>query len=85
MRHRNPRQLRCRDRCRHPGHDLAGNAGQRQRQRLFGAAAEHERVAALEPHHALALPRGANHQRVDRLLLHAGAAGPLADAEALRR
>ena len=83
MRHRNAGQLRRRHRRRHAGYDLERNTRVRERQR-FLAPAEHERVAALEPDDPLALPRGANHQPVDRLLLHAGPAGALADAEALR-
>ena len=74
MRHRNAGQLRRRHRRRHAGHDLEGDAGHRQRQRFFAAAAEDERVAALEPHDALAAPRGADHQPVNRLLLDAVAA-----------
>ena len=84
VRHRDAGQLRRRDRGGHARHDLERNPGRRQRQRFFAAAAEHERVAALEPDDALALPRGADHQPVDRLLLDAGAARALADAETLR-
>ena len=51
-----------------PGTISNGIAGRRQRERFFAAAAEHERVAALEPHDALAAPRGADHQAVDRFL-----------------
>ena len=40
-----------RDRGADAGHHLEGDAGLRQRQGLLAAAAEHERVAALEPHH----------------------------------
>ena len=36
------------------GHDLELDPGLAQPQRLLAAAAEHERVAALQPHHALA-------------------------------
>ena len=36
------------------GHDLDGDAGCGQRLDLLAAAAEHERIAALQPHHALA-------------------------------
>ena len=35
------------------GHDLEGDAGGAQRQRLLAAAAEHERVAALQAHDRL--------------------------------
>ena len=51
-----------------PGHDLERNPGRRERQRFFPAAAEHERVAALEADHAPAAARGANQQPVDDLL-----------------
>jgi hypothetical protein len=34
-------------------HDLEGDPGLRQRERLFAAAPEHERVAALQAHHPL--------------------------------
>ena len=66
------------------GHDVVRDARVLQRQRFFAAAAEHERVAALQPDHAPAAPGGANHQRVDRRLRHRVAAGALADEEALR-
>jgi len=36
---------------RHPGDDLPGDAGPRQRRRLLTAAAEEERVATLETDH----------------------------------
>ena len=42
-----------------PGHDLERHARRGERLRLLAAATEHERIAALEPHDALALPRGA--------------------------
>ena len=46
-----------------PGHDLERHPGGRERQRFLAAAPEHERVAALQPHHAAAAARGANQQR----------------------
>ena len=52
------------------GDDLERDAGRGQGQGLLAAAAEDERIAALEAHHALAAARGADHQRVDRLLVH---------------
>ena len=55
-----------------------------QRQRLFAAAPEHERVAALQAHDAAAAARRANHQRVDPLLRQRMAARALADEEPLR-
>ena len=70
MRHRNASQLGRRDRARHAGHDVERNARLPKRQRLFAAAAEHERVAALEPNDAPAAAGGANHHRLNRLLRH---------------
>ena len=84
MRHRNAGRRRRGDRARDAGHDVVRDAGVLQRQRFFAAAAEHERVAALQPHDAPAAARGANHQRVNRRLRHRVAAGALADEEALR-
>ena len=43
-----------RERRRHARHDLERHAGGAQRERLLAAAAEDERVAALEPHDAFA-------------------------------
>ena len=40
-----------------PGHHLERDAGIRQRLRLLAAAAEHERVAALQPHDLATLAR----------------------------
>ena len=67
-----------------PGTTSNGNPGSRQRERFFRAPAEHERVAALQPDDAFALPSRANHQPIDRVLLDARATGALADAETLR-
>ena len=52
MRHRNAGGRRRRDGARHARHDVERHAGRSQRQRLFPAAAEDERIAALQPHHA---------------------------------
>ena len=60
-----------------PGTTSNGTPAMRQRQCFLAAAAEDERVAALEPDDALALLRGANHQPVNRLLRHAVAAARL--------
>ena len=65
-------------------HDVVRHAGLLQRQRFLAAAAEHERIAALQPHDATSAPGGANHQRVNRGLRHRVPAGALADEEALR-
>ena len=45
------------DRAGHAGDDLDGDAGGHAGQGLLAAAAEHERVAALEPHDPPAAPR----------------------------
>ena len=66
-------------------HDLERNPGGRERQPFFAAAAEDERVTALESHDFLAGTGGANHQPVDGLLPDLRPAGPLADKDALRR
>ena len=52
VRDRNAGQRRRRDGARHARHDVERNAGALQRQRFFAAAAEHERIAALQPHDA---------------------------------
>ena len=64
------------------GHHLEGDAGRGQGQRLLAAPAEHERVAALEPHHGLAGPAPVDEQGVDRVLVDR-AAGRLADVDPL--
>src|SRR5258705_8151877 len=84
MRHRNSSELGRGDRGTDAGHHLERDAGHRERERFLGAAAEHERIAALEAYHALALASGADHQPVDRILPDALAPRALADAEALR-
>jgi len=50
---------------------------------LFAAATEDERVAALEPHHALALARQPHQQVADLLLRQRVVGAPLADIDAL--
>ena len=66
------------------GHDLEGDAGVAQRLRLLAAAAEDERVAALQPDDALALAGLLDEQGVDRVLVvAAGRAGDLADVDQL--
>ena len=45
------------------GHDLELDPGRAQRFALLAAAAEDERVAALQPHHAAARPRAASISR----------------------
>ena len=55
-------------------HDLERHARRVERQRLFATAAEHERIAALQPHDSPSAPRGPNHHRVNRraATAHAG-------------
>ena len=71
------------------GHDLERHAGSRQRRRFFAAAAEHERIAGLEPHDALAAPRGVDDELVDTAVLRerlpAGALAPPTRASRRRR
>jgi hypothetical protein len=81
---RDPRVGGRRDTRRHPRHDLEAHAGLGQRFGLLAAAAEHERVAALQPDHALpGLPQ--LHQlRVDLVLLDRRLARLLAHVAELR-
>ena len=65
------------------GHDLEGNAGGGQRLDFLAAAAEDERVAALQPHHALALARQPHQQLVDLVLAERMVAALLAGVDAL--
>ena len=50
------------------GNDLEGNRRVVQSLRLFASTPEHERVAALEPHHALAFASQLDEEGVDLLL-----------------
>ena len=72
-----------RDAGRDPRHDLELDPGLAQRLALLAAAAEDERVAALQPHHALARPRRLDQPLADLLLRHRGHAGRLADVDQL--
>ena len=83
-RHRDAGVRRGRDRAGDAGHDLEGDPGVDERLGLLAAAAEHERVAALEPHHPPARLRVLDQLRVD-LLLARRRAGPrgLADVDHL--
>ena len=67
-----------------PGTTSYGDAGFLERERFLAAAAEHERVAALEAHDALAALGRADHQAVDAVLIDRVPAGALADVEPLR-
>ena len=66
---RDPRVGRRGDAGRDAGDDLELDPGGGERLGLLAAAAEHERVAALEPHDAAARARALDHQRLDLLLL----------------
>ena len=67
-----------------PGHDVERDAGALEREHLLAAAAEDERIAALQPHDAPPAARRADHDAVNRLLRHRLAPGALADEEPLR-
>src|SRR5439155_11136466 len=64
--------------------DLEWYAGGREGLGLLAAATEHERVAALEPHHAAAAPGVHHEQRVDPLLRQRVIAAGLAGKDAAR-
>ena len=66
------------------GHHFVADAVRTQRLQFLAAAAEHERVAALQPHHALAGLRERDQLRIDLGLRVAAVAGMLADADAFR-
>ena len=66
-----------------PRHDLELDPGRAQRFALLAAAAEDERVAALEPHDALARRGRLDQPLADLLLRHRGHAGLLADVDQL--
>ena len=68
-----------------PGTTSKGTPAASERGGLLAAPGEHERIAALEPHHRLAGPAPLDQQRVDVVLGHRGAAGRLADVDALGR
>ena len=65
------------------GDDLDLDAGIAQGCELFAGAAEHERIAALEPHHGLAGARALDHQLLDLVLRDAVVALRLADRDQL--
>ena len=78
VRDRNARVGRSRHAGGHAGHDLERHTRRGERLRLLAAAPEHERVAALEAHHALAGPAQFHEQVVGLLLAERGRAGLLA-------
>ena len=82
MGHRDARERRGGDRRADAGDHLERDPRRAQREPFLAAAAEDERVAALETDDALSAPRGADHQRMDGLLAHARPSGALADGKA---
>ena len=68
----------------HAGNNLERHAGIDERLRLLSAAAEHERIAALQPHDRAAVLRVRDEQAVDLVLGHGVTAGFLADVGELR-
>ncbi len=71
-------------RRRHARHHLELDSRGAQLERLLPTAAEDERIAALEPHHALAAAAELDEQRVGLLLGERVGAGPLAGVVPLR-
>ena len=84
MRDGNASQCRRRHGGGDPRDDVDANTGSGDRQRFFAAAAQHERIAALQAHHMFAAARHGDEQPVDVFLTDAAAAGALTDAEARR-
>ena len=72
-------------RRRDAGNDRESDTRPRKRLELLAAAAEHERIAALQPHHAAARAGVLDEQLVDRLLGRAGAARPPCPRRFVRR
>ena len=83
MRHRNSGVRRHRQRRADAGRDFERDAGATQRLRLFAAASEDERIAALQANDPAAALRLRNHQRFDLGLFHCVFAGAFADENAL--
>ena len=67
-----------------PGTISNSTPASRSTQRLLAAAAEHQRVAALEPHDPLPGAAVLDEQPVDLLLRHLRPAALLADVDELR-
>ena len=84
MGQRNAGVSRAGERCGDAGHDFVGDAVGAQEFEFLAAATEHERIAALEPHHALACARVLQHQRMDAVLAGVMRAGLLADFDEFR-
>ena len=80
---RDPRVRGGGDARRDPGHDLEVDPRSGERLGLLAAAAEDERVTALEPHHAAPQACVLDHQRFDPLLRGPAVPGLLADVDQL--
>ena len=83
MGHRDAGQRGDGDRAGDARHHLHRDARRHARVQLLHAAAEHERVAALEPHHPLAGQRALDQELVDLLLGHRPAARQLGGVDDL--
>ena len=84
MGQRNSGVGRAGERRRHARHDLEADAVLDEALEFLAAAPEHERVAALEPHHAPPARSVLDHQRMDLLLRDTVPATTLADLDELR-
>ena len=80
--HGDSRVGRSRDRARDSRDNLVRNAGSHQGPALFAASTEHERVAALESHHASPAAGFRDEQRLDAALGPARVARSLAHVDA---
>ncbi len=80
---RDPRVRGRRDARRHARHHLELDPRPGERLCLLAAAAEDERVTALEPHHAAPMARALDHQFLDPLLRRPTVPGLLADVDQL--
>ena len=83
MRHRNAGQFRRRHGTRNPRHHVEAHPGLLQREGFLTAAAEHERIPALQPNDETSTAGGPDHHRMDSGLPQGLAAGPFADEEPL--
>src|SRR5438477_9970519 len=81
---RNSRGRRRGDGARDARDDVVWDRRALQRQRFFTATSEYVRIAALQPHHALATACRADHQRVNGVLCHRMTSRTFADEESLR-
>ncbi len=69
---------------RDPRDDVDGDTGGVERREFLAAAPEHERVAALEPHHAIARARFANQKLLDERLRRRATTAALAHRDEAR-